>query len=66
LPHVIEPAIGGDRLFLAISCSAYCEERVKDETGAVLKLHPRIAPVKAAVLPLVKNRLELVDLAENL
>jgi glycyl-tRNA synthetase len=57
LPHVIEPAIGVDRLFLAILCSAYCEERVKDERRVVLKLHPRIAPVKAVVLPLVKNHL---------
>jgi glycyl-tRNA synthetase len=66
LPQVIEPAIGVDRLFLALLCSAYCEEEVEGETRIVLKLHPRIAPLKAAVLPLVKNRPELVDLAKNL
>jgi glycyl-tRNA synthetase len=66
LPQVIEPAIGVDRLFLALLCSAYCEEQVEGETRIVLKLHPRIAPLKAAVLPLVKNRPELVDVAKNL
>jgi glycyl-tRNA synthetase len=66
LPHVIEPAIGVDRLFLAVLCSAYCEEEVENEVRVLLKLHPRIAPVKAAVLPLVKNRPELVELAKNL
>jgi glycyl-tRNA synthetase len=66
LPHVIEPAIGVDRLFLAVLCSAYHEESVEGETRVVLRLNPRIAPVKAAVLPLLKNRPELVTLAENL
>jgi glycyl-tRNA synthetase len=66
LPHVIEPAIGVDRLFLAVLCSAYHEEQVEGETRVVLQLHPRIAPIKAAVLPLVKNRPELVNLARNL
>jgi glycyl-tRNA synthetase len=66
LPHVIEPAIGVDRLFLAVLCSAYCEEQVGGETRVLLRLHPRVAPVKAAVLPLVKNRSELVNLAKNL
>jgi glycyl-tRNA synthetase len=66
LPHVIEPAIGVDRLFLAILCSAYQEEIVEGEVRIVLKLHPRIAPIKAAVLPLVRNRPELVNLAKNL
>ncbi|MDR1590989.1 MAG: glycine--tRNA ligase [Puniceicoccales bacterium] len=66
LPHVIEPAIGVDRLFLAVLCSAYCEEPVGNEMRAVLKLHPRVAPIKAAILPLVKNRSELVSLAEKI
>jgi glycyl-tRNA synthetase len=66
LPHVIEPAIGVDRLFLALLCSAYYEEIVDGETRSVLKFHPRIAPIKAAVLPLVKNRPELVELARSL
>ncbi|MDR1366818.1 MAG: glycine--tRNA ligase [Puniceicoccales bacterium] len=66
LPHVIEPAIGVDRLFLAVLCSAYREEQVDGETRVLLKLHPRVAPIKAAVLPLIKNRPQLVDLARNL
>ncbi|MDR3317439.1 MAG: glycine--tRNA ligase [Puniceicoccales bacterium] len=66
LPHVIEPAIGVDRLFLALLCSGYYEEEVEGEVRIVLKLHPRIAPIKAAVLPLVKNRSELVALAKDL
>ena len=66
LPHVIEPAIGVDRLFLAVICSAYREEQVENETRVVMKFHPRIAPVKAAVLPLMKNKPEIVELAKSL
>lgn len=66
LPHVIEPAIGVDRLFLAVLCSAYHEESVENETRIVMKFHPTIAPVKAAVFPLVKNRPELVEHAKQL
>lgn len=61
VPHVIEPAVGTDRIFLAVLCAAYAEEDVKDEKGnvekrTVLRLSPRIAPVKVAVLPLLKNK----------
>ena len=55
LPHVIEPSIGVDRLFLAVLCSAYSEDVQQGEKRSFLKLHPALAPVKVAVLPLVKN-----------
>jgi glycyl-tRNA synthetase len=55
LPHVIEPALGVDRLALAFLCDAYREETVRDETRAVLGLHPRLAPIKVGVLPLSKK-----------
>ncbi len=65
VPHVIEPSAGVDRLLLALICNAYHEEAVTDEKGnretrVVLKFHPRIAPIKVAVFPLLKNRPELV------
>lgn len=66
IPHVIEPSIGVDRLFLAIICSAYCEDEVEGEKRTVLKFHPRMAPIKAAVLPLVKNKPEIVEKARSL
>src|SRR5207253_1392437 len=60
IPHVIEPAAGADRATLAFLCEAYYEDKQPDETGAmqertVLRLHPKLAPVKAAVFPLVKK-----------
>jgi glycyl-tRNA synthetase len=59
-PHVIEPSAGADRATLAFLCEAYCEDTAPDEEGkpqerVVLKLHPRLAPIKAAVFPLVKK-----------
>jgi glycyl-tRNA synthetase len=59
-PHVIEPSAGADRGTLAFLCEAYCEDQAPDEKGdmqtrVVMKFHPRIAPVKAAVFPLVKK-----------
>jgi len=71
VPHVIEPAVGVDRIFLAVLCAAYAEEEVTDEKGAVekrtvLRLSPRIAPVKVAVLPLLKNKEALVGRAREL
>ena len=70
-PHVIEPAVGVDRIFLAVLCAGYAEEEVKDDKGnvekrTVLRLSPRIAPVKVAVLPLLKNKPELVARAQAL
>ena len=55
VPHVIEPAAGADRATLAFLVDAYDEEEVAGEQRTVLKLHPRLAPVKAAVLPLVRK-----------
>ena len=55
VPHVIEPAAGADRATLAFLVDAYDEEEVEGETRTVLRLHPRLAPVKVAVLPLVRK-----------
>jgi glycyl-tRNA synthetase len=60
IPHVIEPSAGADRATLAFLCEAYYEDQAPDEKGemqtrVVMKLHPRIAPIKAAVFPLVKK-----------
>jgi glycyl-tRNA synthetase len=68
LPHVIEPSAGVDRLALALICNAYCEDQAPDDKGkmesrVVMKFHPRIAPLKVAVFPLLKNKPELVNKA---
>jgi len=60
VPHVIEPAAGVGRTALALLCEAYDEDAIPDEKGepqerVVLRLHPRMAPTKAAVFPLVKK-----------
>jgi glycyl-tRNA synthetase len=60
VPHVIEPSAGADRFTLAVLCEAYHEDTVPDEHGkpserVVMKLHPRLAPIKAAIFPLVKK-----------
>ena len=55
VPHVVEPAAGADRALLAFMVDAYDEEEVGGETRTVLRLHPRLAPVKVAVLPLVRK-----------
>ncbi|MGA2798225.1 MAG: glycine--tRNA ligase [Thermoguttaceae bacterium] len=60
IPHVIEPSAGADRATLAFLCEAYNEDEAPDEKGVptkrvFLKFHPRLAPVKAAVFPLVKK-----------
>lgn len=60
MPHVIEPSAGADRAALAFLCEAYAEDTVPDEKGnptqrVVLRLHPRLAPIKVAVFPLVKK-----------
>jgi glycyl-tRNA synthetase len=65
IPHVIEPSAGVDRLLLALICQAYNEEIVTDdkgksETRVVMKFHPRIAPIKVGIFPLLKNRPEIV------
>src|SRR5207248_1292304 len=55
-PHVIEPSAGADRATLAFLCEAYCEDTAPDQHGkpadrVVLKLHPRLAPIKGAGFP---------------
>ena len=65
VPHVIEPAGGVARTILALLCDAYDEEEVEGRTRTVLRLHPKIAPVKVAVLPLV-NRDGMPELAREL
>jgi glycyl-tRNA synthetase len=55
VPHVIEPAAGVDRAMLAFLCEAYDEDEIEGETRTVLRLHPQLAPVKVAVLPLVRK-----------
>jgi glycyl-tRNA synthetase len=55
VPHVVEPAAGADRATLAFMVDAYDEEEIEGETRTVLRLHPRLAPVKVAVLPLVRK-----------
>jgi glycyl-tRNA synthetase len=70
VPHVIEPSAGVDRLALALICNAYGEDTAPDEKGKmetriVMRFHPRIAPVKVAVFPLLKNKPELVKKARE-
>jgi len=65
-PYIIEPSGGVDRSVLAVLADAYHEEKVKDELRVVLKLNKDLAPVKVAVLPLLRNRPEIVQLAKNI
>lgn len=57
IPYVVEPSLGVDRMALAFLCNAYEEEQLENDTRVVLRLHPALAPYKAAVLPLQKNKL---------
>jgi glycyl-tRNA synthetase len=66
VPHVIEPAGGADRSFLAFLVDAYDEEVVGERDRTVLRFHPRIAPVKAAILPLVAKDGQMVTKARAL
>ncbi|HZQ82378.1 MAG TPA: glycine--tRNA ligase [Gaiellaceae bacterium] len=66
VPYVIEPALGVGRAFLAFMCDAYDEETVADRPRTVLHLHPRLAPVKAAVLPLIGKDSAMVEKARAL
>ncbi len=62
LPYVIEPSVGLGRLFLAFLCNAYDEEVIDEkDTRVVLRLHPALAPVKVAILPLSKKLSEKAD-----
>lgn len=62
VPYVIEPSAGVERIMLALLCEAYTE----DGERVVLKLHPRIAPYKVAVFPLLANKAKLVELAQKI
>jgi glycyl-tRNA synthetase len=62
IPHVIEPAVGINRLFLMVLIDAF----IREEKRIVLKLHPDIAPFKAAVFPLLANKEQLVGKAESI
>ncbi|MBV9123332.1 MAG: glycine--tRNA ligase, partial [Planctomycetes bacterium] len=55
LPHVIEPSAGADRFTLAVLCEAYTEDEIGGEPRTMLRFHPRLAPIKAAVFPLVNK-----------
>jgi glycyl-tRNA synthetase len=71
IPHVVEPSAGVDRTVLALLCNAYDEETVTDEKGKtetriVMRFHPRIAPVKVGVFPLLKNNEQLVSKAREI
>lgn len=71
VPYVVETSVGLDRLFLALMTKCLVEEDVPDADGntsqrVVLKLPPALAPVKVAVLPLLKNKEELTDMAQDI
>ncbi len=70
VPHVVEPSAGVDRTLLALICEAYDEETITDEKGksetrTVMRFHPRMAPIKVGVFPLLKNKPELVAKARE-
>ena len=71
IPHVVEPSAGVDRTVLALLCEAYAEETLTDEKGksetrVVLRFHPRMAPIKCGIFPLLKNNPELVAKAHEI
>lgn len=65
VPNVIESSVGVGRLFLAVLTDAYTEDEVEGEKRVVLKIKPELAPVKVAVMPLLKNKPELVKKAKE-
>ena len=70
IPHVIEPSAGVDRTVLALICEAYSEDQAPDEKGKmetriVLRFHPRMAPIKCGIFPLLKNNEGLVAKAKE-
>src|SRR5206468_6563103 len=70
IPHVIEPSAGVDRLALALICNAYGEDQAPDEKGkmetrVVMRFHPRLAPIKCGIFPLLKNNAQLVAKAKE-
>ena len=70
IPHVVEPSAGVDRTVLAMICEAYAEDQAPNdkgemETRTVLRFHPRMAPIKCAIFPLLKNKEPLVAKAKE-
>lgn len=65
-PYIIEPSGGVDRSVLAFLVDAYYEEKVRDDLRVVLKLSKDLAPIKVAVLPLLVNRPQIVELAKKI
>src|SRR5438445_1045979 len=70
VPHVVEPSAGVDRTVLALICDAYDEDTAPDEKGKmetrmVMRFHPRIAPIKCAIFPLLRNKEPLVAKARE-
>ena len=71
IPHVVEPSAGVDRTILALVCDAYAEDEAPNDKGEmesriVLRFHPRMAPIKCAVFPLLKNKEPLVVKAKEI
>jgi glycyl-tRNA synthetase len=71
IPHVVEPSAGVDRTILALICDAYAEDQAPNDKGEmesriVLRFHPRMAPIKCAVFPLLKNKEPLVAKAKEI
>ena len=71
IPHVVEPSAGVDRTVLALICEAYAEDQAPDEKGkmetrVLLRFHPRMAPIKCAIFPLLKNNEQLVAKAKEI
>jgi glycyl-tRNA synthetase len=71
VPHVVEPSAGVDRTVLALICEAYSEDEAPDEKGKmetrlVLRFHPRMAPIKCGIFPLLRNNTQLVAKAKEI
>src|SRR5437764_3996612 len=71
VPHVVEPSAGVDRTVLALICEAYSTDEAPDEKGKmetrlVLRFHPRMAPIKCGIFPLLKNNEQLVTKAKEI
>jgi glycyl-tRNA synthetase len=66
VPHVIEPSFGCDRTVLTFLIDAYDEDEIGGEKRVVMRLHPKLAPVKVAILPLVKNKEEITNGAKQI
>ena len=65
VPWILETSVGMGRMFLAVLSDAYTEEEIADGTRTVLKLHKELAPYRAAVSPLLRNKPELVEKARE-